>query len=67
MSEDGPFNWENGGQGEVSVVVDPDRLRRRAVFLRDLAEAQALLNRVAPRRARAARLRARLRESTFRV
>ena len=47
-------------------VADPERLRQRAVFLRELAEARALLARAAPRRTRTAQLRARLRQSTFR-
>jgi hypothetical protein len=47
-------------------VTDPERLRQRAVFLRELAEARALLARAAPRRSRTAQLRARLRQSTFR-
>lgn len=47
-------------------VADPERLRQRAVFLRELAEARALLARAAPRRTRSAQLRARLRQSTFR-
>lgn len=65
MTEDRPLDRDAGVPGSPPMV-DPDRLRRRAAFLRDLAEAQALLDRVAPRRARAARLRARLRETTFR-
>lgn len=48
-------------------VADPERLRQRAVFLRELAEARALLARTTPRRTRSARLRARLRQTTFRV
>ncbi|MQY13737.1 hypothetical protein SRB5_38880 [Streptomyces sp. RB5] len=43
-----------------------DRLRRRAVFLRELHEAQALRDRVRPRRARAARMRLQMRMRTFR-
>lgn len=48
-------------------VTDPERLRQRAVFLSELAEARALLARAAPRRTRSARLRARLRQTTFRA
>jgi hypothetical protein len=44
-----------------------ERRRRRAAFLAELAEARALRERVAPRRARTARLRAALRMRTFRV
>jgi hypothetical protein len=49
------------------LVADSERLRQRAVFLRELAEARALLARATPRRTRSARLRARLRQTTFRV
>ncbi|MET7639424.1 hypothetical protein [Streptomyces sp. NPDC005438] len=45
---------------------DPERLRRRARFLRELNEAKALRERVQPRRARAARMRQSLRMRTFR-
>jgi hypothetical protein len=37
--------------------LDPDRGRRRAELLAEMAEAQALRHRVAPRRARIERLR----------
>lgn len=47
-------------------TVDSDRLRRRARFLRELSEAQALRERVQPRRARIARLRRQMRMRTFR-
>jgi hypothetical protein len=43
-----------------------DRLRRRAIFLRELAEARELRKRVTPRRSRRAELRATLRRRTFR-
>jgi hypothetical protein len=39
----------------VSPRRDLERLRRRAVFLTDLAEARALRERVTPRRSRRAR------------
>ncbi|MER6030436.1 hypothetical protein [Streptomyces sp. NPDC001851] len=45
---------------------DAERRRRRAQFLRDLAEARALRARVQPRRAKAARLRHAMRMRTFR-
>lgn len=45
---------------------DAARRRRRAQFLRELAEARALRDRVQPRRAKAARLRHALRMRTFR-
>ena len=47
-------------------AADPERLRQRAVFLRELAEARALLARATPWRTRSARLRARMRQNTFR-
>ncbi|HEY6740455.1 MAG TPA: hypothetical protein VI076_16545 [Actinopolymorphaceae bacterium] len=46
--------------------LDTDRLRRRAAFLRDLAEAKELRARVSPRRTRVARLREALRRATYR-
>ncbi|MCW7941967.1 hypothetical protein AAW14_07985 [Streptomyces hygroscopicus] len=45
---------------------DAERRRRRAVFLRELAEARELRDRVQPRRAKAARLRHAMRMRTFR-
>ncbi|WP_258054995.1 hypothetical protein [Streptomyces sp. Ru71] len=45
---------------------DAERRRRRAQFLRDLAEARELRDRVQPRRAKAARLRHAMRMRTFR-
>ncbi|MEU9055665.1 hypothetical protein AB0D37_35630 [Streptomyces sp. NPDC048384] len=45
---------------------DSARRRRRAQFLRELAEARALRDRVQPRRAKAARLRHAVRMRTFR-
>jgi hypothetical protein len=44
-----------------------DRLRRRAVFLRELAEARELRKRVSPRRWRRERVREALRMRTFRA
>lgn len=44
-----------------------DRLRRRAAFLRELAEARELRRRVAPRRSRRAALHATFRMRTFRM
>jgi hypothetical protein len=44
-----------------------DRLRRRAVFLRELAEARELRERVSPRRSRRERIRATLRMRGFRA
>ncbi|MGW7816598.1 hypothetical protein ACWGLF_00415 [Streptomyces puniciscabiei] len=60
------------GTGEPSIrggavpETDAERRRRRARFLRDLAEARALRARVQPRRAKAARLRHVMRMRTFR-
>ena len=48
-------------------VTDVARLRQRAVFLRELADARALLARTTPWRTRSSRLRERLRHSTFNV
>ncbi|MBK3645292.1 MULTISPECIES: hypothetical protein [unclassified Streptomyces] len=45
---------------------DIERRRRRARFLRELAEARELRDRVQPRRAKAARLRHAMRMRTFR-
>ena len=45
---------------------EAERRRRRAQFLRDLAEARALRDRVQPRRAKTARLRHAMRMRTFR-
>ncbi|GAA3737254.1 hypothetical protein [Streptomyces tremellae] len=45
---------------------DADRRRRRAQFLRELAEAKALRERVRPQHARVARLRRQLRMRSFR-
>jgi hypothetical protein len=45
---------------------EAERRRRRARFLRELAEARALRDRVQPRRAKAARLRHAMRMRTFR-
>jgi hypothetical protein len=48
-------------------VDDAARLRQRAVFLRELAEARALLARTTPWRTRSARLREQLRKSTYHI
>jgi hypothetical protein len=47
-------------------TTDAERRRRRAQFLRDLAEARELRDRVQPRRAKTARLRHAMRMRTFR-
>jgi hypothetical protein len=61
---------ETGDDPEIAEPpapeTDAERRRRRAQFLRDLAEARALRARVQPRRAKAARLRHAMRMRTFR-
>ncbi|WEO96549.1 hypothetical protein A6P39_022360 [Streptomyces sp. FXJ1.172] len=57
---------ESATRGSRVPGTDAERRRRRAQFLRDLAEARALRDRVQPRRAKAARLRHELRMRTFR-
>jgi hypothetical protein len=42
-----------------------DRLRRRTAFLRELEEARALRDRIAPRRARVRQIRAAMRRATY--
>ncbi|MEU6034336.1 MULTISPECIES: hypothetical protein [Actinomadura] len=44
-----------------------EHLRRRAIFLRELAEARELRRRVTPHRSRRARIHAALRRRTFRL
>ncbi|MER6822008.1 hypothetical protein ACWIG2_24205 [Streptomyces cellulosae] len=55
---------DEGAGGAVDW--EAERRRRRARFLRELAEARALRDRVQPRRAKAARLRHAMRMRTFR-
>ncbi|MGW8795053.1 hypothetical protein ACWGND_31635 [Streptomyces althioticus] len=55
-----------GGGADGEVDWEAERRRRRARFLRELAEARALRDRVQPRRAKAARLRHAMRMRTFR-
>lgn len=52
---------------ELSPEEIRDRLRRRAIFLRELAEARELRRRVTPHRSRRARIHAVLRSRTFRL
>nr|WP_223125456.1 hypothetical protein [Streptomyces sp. TRM68367] len=56
----------NLGAPPVPGETGAERRRRRAQFLRDLAAARELRDRVQPRRARTARLRHALRMRTFR-
>lgn len=51
---------------EMTREAARDRRRRRAIFLRELAEARELRKRVAPRRSRRARIHEALRMRTFR-
>ncbi|MHC3471166.1 hypothetical protein ACYF6T_21055 [Streptomyces sp. 7R007] len=53
-------------EGGSDRETDAARRRRRAQFLRELAEARALRDRVQPRRAKVARLRHAMRMRTFR-
>ncbi|MFD2621744.1 hypothetical protein [Streptomyces chumphonensis] len=64
----GPGSAERSGARHTGEdrVSDPERLRKRALFLRELTEAKALRDRVQPRRARAARMREQMRMRTFR-
>ncbi|WP_070028936.1 hypothetical protein [Streptomyces misionensis] len=62
----GPATAERGRSAPDAPETDAERRRRRARFLRELAEARALRARVQPRRAKAARLRHALRMQTFR-
>ncbi|WP_083734248.1 hypothetical protein [Actinomadura sp. CNU-125] len=56
-----------GPQGDISPEEVREHLRRRAVFLRELAEARELRRRVTPHRSRRARIHAALRRRTFRI
>ncbi|MFI8947875.1 hypothetical protein ACIGO6_15330 [Streptomyces sp. NPDC053750] len=66
---DAPSSGEEPGAGRASkrsAELEAERRRRRAQFLRDLAEARELRDRVQPRRAKTARLRHAMRMRTFR-
>ena len=56
-----------GPQGDISPEQVREHLRRRAIFLRELAEARELRRRVTPHRSRRARIHAALRRRTFRL
>lgn len=63
-----PVDGSGGADGPVDENADEsqaERLRRRAAFLRDLAEAKELRARVRPRRTRVAKLREALRRATY--
>ncbi|MBX7552846.1 hypothetical protein [Streptomyces sp. NPDC004232] len=73
LPEDAPGDTGGtGDRGEPPIRAagvpgsDAERRRRRAEFLRDLAEARELRARVQPRRAKAARMRHAQRMRTFR-
>ncbi|MER5377798.1 MULTISPECIES: hypothetical protein [unclassified Streptomyces] len=53
-------------EADAAPLTEAQRRRRRAQFLRELAEARALRDRVQPRRAKVARLRHAMRMRTFR-
>ena len=61
-----PKTYDTGPRETGPRETDAERRRRRARFLRDLAEARALRDRVQPRRAKTARLRHAMRMRTFR-
>lgn len=56
-----------GRRDAISPEQIRDHLRRRAIFLRELAEARELRRRVTPHRSRRARIHAALRRRTFRI
>ncbi|WP_306965620.1 hypothetical protein [Streptomyces afghaniensis] len=58
--------YEAGSHENGTCETDAERRRRRARFLRDLAEARELRDRVQPRRVKVARLRHAMRMRTFR-
>jgi hypothetical protein len=60
--DDDEADDEHGGNGETQA----ERLRRRAAFLRDLAEMKELRARVRPRHTRVAKLREARRRATYR-
>ncbi len=64
-AEDAPAR--PGPQGDISPEQVREHLRRRAIFLRELAEARELRRRVTPHRSRRARIHAVLRRRTFRI
>ncbi|MDX3531685.1 hypothetical protein P1P75_36155 [Streptomyces sp. ID05-39B] len=61
-----PAEGPSEGPAERPAETEGERRRRRAQFLRDLAEARELRDRVQPRRAKTARLRHAMRMRTFR-
>lgn len=63
---DKPEDTAGKGRRGSPPETDAERRRRRARFLRELAEARELRDRVQPRRAKVARLRHAMRMRTFR-
>ncbi|MDQ0749629.1 hypothetical protein QF034_003860 [Streptomyces africanus] len=61
-----PETYDTGTYETGRCETDAERRRRRARFLRDLAEARELRDRVQPRRVKVARLRHAMRMRTFR-
>jgi hypothetical protein len=66
-AEDGDTSADPASRRDITPEQVRERLRRRAVFLRELAEARELRRRVTPHRSRRARIHAVLRRRTFRL
>ncbi|MFC5745008.1 hypothetical protein [Actinomadura rugatobispora] len=66
-SEEAAEGAHDATEPAVSPEEVRDHLRRRAIFLRELAEARELRRRVTPHRSRRARIHAALRRRTFRI
>ncbi len=64
---DGPPEEPAEEPREAPRETEAERRRRRAVFLRELAEARELRARVQPRRTKERRMREALRMRTFRI
>ncbi|WP_033222219.1 hypothetical protein [Kitasatospora phosalacinea] len=58
---------ESRPTSETDAETDAERRKRRAVFLRELAEARELRARVRPRRTKERRMREAMRMRTFRI
>ncbi|MER5637853.1 hypothetical protein ABT095_12960 [Kitasatospora sp. NPDC002227] len=63
----GAASPEAAAETEHPPETEAERRRRRAVFLRELAEARELRARVQPRRTKERRMREALRMRTFRI
>ncbi|WP_035799722.1 hypothetical protein [Kitasatospora mediocidica] len=64
---DGPPEEPTGQARAAPSETEAQRRRRRAVFLRELAEARELRARVQPRKTKERRMREALRMRTFRI